>query len=329
MNLNLKPVFKVFLLIVILAVAFVCVKFILNKRNTIAGKPIIIGYAQLGSESAWRNANSKSVQTAAKDYGVNLIFKNAEGDQKLQKQIIQDFIIQQVDVITFPPLVADGWDDILTEAKEAKIPVIITDRLIETKNPDLYTASIGSDFLSEGKKAAQWLVDNVRKDKKINIIELRGLAGSTPTEDRAKGFRQVIKNYPNMEIVDSDFGDFIRAKGNLVMTSMLKRYGRNINVVFSHNDEMALGAIAAIEAYGLKPGKDILIVSVDGQKAALQAIKEGKLNVSVECTPLLGPILMQTVRDLVEGKKIPKRIVSKEKVFTIENVDKELPLRTY
>lgn len=330
MKFNLKLMFKIILLIVLLASIFIFIKsanFFNNRNNRT--KPIIIGYAQLGSESAWRNANSKSVQDAAKEYGINLIFKNAEGDQKLQKQIIQDFIIQQVDVITFPPLVSDGWDDILTEAKEAKIPVIITDRLIETKNQDLYTASIGSDFLLEGNKAAQWLVDNVRTDKRINVIELRGLAGSTPTEDRAKGFRQVIKDYPNIKIIDSDFGDFIRAKGNLVMAGMLKKHDKNINVVFAHNDEMALGAIEAIEAYGLKPGRDILIVSVDGQKAALQAIKDGKLNVSVECTPLLGPILMQTVKDLTEGKKLPKRIVSKEKVFTIENVDKELPLRTY
>lgn len=331
MKFNLKLMLKIILLIVVLVLIFKYIKspILFNKKDVTPLKPIIVGYVQLGSESAWRNANSKSVQTAAKDYGINLIFKNAEGDKKLQKQMIQDLILQQVDVITFPPLVADGWDDILAEAKEAKIPVIITDRLIETKDPNLYTASIGSDFLAEGKKAAQWLVDNANTNKKINIIELKGLDGSSPAEDRARGFRQVIKNYPNIKIMDSDYGDFIRAKGDMVMTSMLKKYGKNINVVFAHNDEMALGAIEAIEAYGLRPGKDILIISVDGQKAALQAIKDGKLNVSVECTPLLGPILMQTVKDLIAGKKVPKRIISKEEVFTIKNVDKELPLRTY
>lgn len=299
-----------------------------NLNNTLI-KPIIIGYAQLGSESAWRNANTASVKQAAQDYGINLIFKNAEGDQKLQKQIIQDFVLQQVDVIIFPPLVVDGWDSVLKEAKEAKIPVIVADRDIKTKDPSLYTVSIGSDFFAEGKKAGQWLVDNVEPNKTINVLEIRGLADSTPTVDRAKGFRQVIKNHPNIKIIDSGVGDFIRAKGNLVMASMLKKYGKKINVVYSHNDDMALGVIDAIQAYGLKPGKDILIISVDGEKAALQAIKDGKSNVSVECTPLLGPVLMQTVKKLVAGESVPKRIVSEEKVFTIQNVDKELPLRTY
>lgn len=332
MKLNLKLTLTIILLTAITVFMIVIAKkaIKISHQNTNANKKlIIVGYAQLGSESAWRNANTASVQQAAKDYNVNLILRNAEGDQKLQKQIIQDFIIQQVDVIIFPPLVTDGWDDILTEAKQVKIPVIVADRDISTKNPDLYTVSIGSDFLEEGRKAGKWLVDNVSPNKQINVLEIRGLPGSTPTEDRAKGFRQMIKANPNIKIIDSTVGDFIRAKGNLAMTSMLKKHGKKINVVFAHNDDMALGVIDAIEAYGLKPGKDILIISVDGERAALQAIKNGKSNVSVECTPLLGPILMQTAKDLVAGKKVPKRIVSKEKVFTIENVDKELPLRTY
>lgn len=330
MKLNLKLMLAIILLTVILVFIFIFAKSTnTSGKNQATANSIIVGYAQLGSESAWRNANTASVQQAAKDYGVNLIFRNAEGDQKLQKQIIQDFIIQQVDVIIFPPLVADGWDDILKEAKKAKIPVIVADRDINTKNPDLYTVSIGSDFLEEGRKSGKWLVDNVKPGKEINVLEIRGLPGSTPAEDRAQGFRQVIKDYPNIKIIDSTVGDFIRAKGNLVMASMLKKHGRKINVVFAHNDDMALGAIDAIEAYGLRPGKDILIISVDGEKAALQAIKDGKSNVSVECTPLLGPTLMQAAKDLVAGKKLPKRIVSKENVFTIKNVDKELPLRTY
>lgn len=328
---NLK--FKSIILLLILSLISIFLFFILIKdKNMKEAKPanaIIVGYAQLGSESAWRNANTASVQQAAKDYGVNLIFRNAEGNQALQKEIIQDFIMQQVDVIIFPPLVTDGWDNILAEAKKAKIPVIIADRDINTKNPDLYTLSIGSDFLEEGRKAGIWLVNNVKPGKPVNVIEISGLSDSTPTIDRAKGFRQIIKNNSSITILDSDHGDFTKAQGNLVMASMLKKYGKNINVVFAHNDDMALGAIDAIQKYGLKPGKDIMIISVDGGKLALQAIKDGKANVSVECTPLLGPILMQTAKDLCAGKKLPKRIVSKEKVFTIENVDKELPLRTY
>lgn len=332
---KMKLVLKLIMVFLLISVIFISVfaylkhKSAVDKQNAKLINPVIIGFAQLGSESAWRNANSESIKQAAKDAGVDLIFKNAEGDLQLQKQIIQEFIIQQVDIIVFPPLVSEGWDDILTDAKEAKIPVILLDRLVKTNKPNLFDVSIGSDFFSEGEKVAQWLVDNVDTTKQVNIIELQGLPGSSPTTGRAKGFRQVIEKYPNIKFLDSTPGDFIRAKGNIVMAGMLKKYGKNINVVFAHNDDMALGAIDAIEAYGLKPGKDILILSVDGEKAILQAIKDHKANVSAECTPLLGPVLIQTINDLLAGKKVPKRIVSKEKVFTIENVDKEISSRTY
>lgn len=330
MNLKLKLVLAIALLVISIAAGFAVFnlsKIKANKKNEQA--PMIVGFAQLGSESAWRNADSESVKSAAKEAGVSLIFKNADGDQELQKQILRDFIIQQVDVIILPPLVATGWEDILTEAKKAKIPVIIADRTISPNNPNLYSVFVGEDFTLEGEKVARWLVNNTNPTKKINIIELRGLANSAPTTGRAEGFRSIIKNHPNITFLDSVPGDFIKVKGKLEMKKLLKKYGRNINVVFSHNDDMALGAIEAIEEYGLKPGKDILILSVDGEKAALQAIKDGKANVSAECTPLLGPVLMETARKLYNGEKVPKKIVMEEKVFTKENVDKELPSRTY
>lgn len=299
----------------------------LSKKDN--KQPIIVGFAQLGSESAWRNANSASVKTAAKDAGISLIFQNADGSQELQKQIIKDFILQKVDVIILPPLVATGWEETLTEAKKAGIPVIIADRTIKPNNTDLYSVFVGEDFLYEGKKAAGWLVEHTDPNKQIKVLELRGLAGSSPTVDRARGFRKVIKNYPNITFIDSVAGDFIKAQGKLQMGKMLKKHGKNIDAVFAHNDDMALGAIEAIEEYGLKPGKDILIISVDGEKAALQAIKDGKANVSAECSPMLGPVLMETAMKLFNKEKVPKKILTEEKVFTIENVDKELPLRPY
>lgn len=305
----------------------------INKIKKVEAKktriPIIVGFAQLGSESAWRNANTASVKNAAKDYGISLIFKNADGSQQMQKQYVQDFIYQGVDVIILPPIVAKGWEKTLTDAKKAGIPVIIADRSIEPNNPDLYSVFVGEDFFYEGEKAAKWLVDNVGSNKKINILELRGLAGSAPTIDRAKGFRKIIAKYPNINFIDSVSGDFIKANGKLQMQKMLKKYGQEINVVFAHNDDMALGAIEAIQEYGLKPGKDILIISVDGGRKALEAIKAGKANVSVECTPILGSKLMETAIRLYNKEKVPKKIVMEEKVFTISNVDKELPLRPY
>lgn len=320
--------------IIIFIVIITSVIFIKNNTKKPSDKPnnqtpIIVGFAQLGSESAWRNANTESVKSAAKDAGINLIFENAEGSQEAQKQIIKDFILQRVDVIIFPPLVTTGWESILAEAKQANIPVIIADRTIQPNDPNLYTAFVGGNFLIEGKKAAKWLVEHTKSGKKVNIAELRGLADSSPTVDRAKGFRMIMNGYPNFAFIDSVPGDFIKAKGKLQMQKLLKKHGKNINVVFAHNDDMALGAIEAIQEYGLKPGKDIIIVSVDGERAALQAIKDGKSNVSVECTPLLGPKLISTAIKISKAEKVPKTIFMEEKVFTVENVDKELPLRTY
>lgn len=319
------------LLIMFFIISFLFLNITKNSSIHKNGKPvpIIIGFAQLGSESAWRNANTESIKSAAEKAGVSLIFKNAEGSQQLQKQIIQDFIIEQVDVIIFPPIVATGWDKILNEAKAAKIPVIIADRTIQPNNTNLYSVFVGEDFMLEGEKVAKWIIANTNPNKEINVVELYGLAGSSPALDRAKGFRLIIKKHPNINILESITGDFIKAKGKLGMAKLLKKHGRNINIVFAHNDDMALGAIEAIEEYGLKPGKDILILSIDGERAALQAIKDGRANVSVECTPLLGKVLMQTAKKLVKGEKSPKKIIMEEKIFTIENVAKELPSRTY
>lgn len=323
---------KMVILIVLLLICSLIVVNVVKKQNnktTTTQVPIIVGFAQLGSESAWRLADTESVKNAAKDAQVNLIFENAEGSQEQQKSFIRDFIIQKVDVIILPPLVATGWDGILKDAKDAGIPVILADRTIKPDNTELYSVFVGEDFFFEGEKVAKWLVEHVNPNKKINIVELRGLAGSAPAEDRAKGFRKIIASHPNITFIDSVAGDFIKAQGKLQMAKMLKKHGRNINVVFAHNDDMALGAIESIEEKGLKPGKDILVISVDGEKAALQAIKDGKLNVSAECTPMLGPKLMETAIKLYKKEPVPKKIFMEEKVFTTENVDKELPLRPY
>lgn len=330
MNLKSKLTTILILTVILFTSLFILQKSLKNQTNKkIEQVPIIVGFAQLGSESTWRLADTESVKSAAKDAGVSLIFENAEGSQEEQKQIIKDFILQKVDVIIFPPIVATGWEGILKDAKKAGIPVIIADRNIEPNNPDLYSVFVGEDFFFEGEKAAKWLVEHMNPNKKINVLELRGLAGSAPAENRASGFRKVIASHPNITFIDSVAGDFIKAQGKLKMRKMLKKHGRSINVVFAHNDDMALGAIEAIEEYGLKPGKDILIISIDGEKAALQAIKDGKSNVSVECTPMLGPKLMETAINLFNKEKVPKKIFMEEKVFTIDNVNEELPLRPY
>ena len=295
-----------------------------------ADKKITLGFSQIGAESEWRTANTKSIKDAAQEAGVNLKFSDAQQKQENQIKAIRSFIAQKVDVIAFSPVVETGWEPVLREAKAAKIPVILTDRAVNVKDDSLWVTFMGSDFIEEGRRAANWLVEKTKDNAgPINIVELQGTVGSAPAIDRKKGFEEVIKDKAKFKIIRSQTGDFTRAKGKEVMEAFLKAEGKKINVLFAHNDDMAIGAIQAIEEAGMKPGKDILIVSIDAVKGAFQAMMAGKLNVSVECSPLLGPQLMSAVKDLMAGKTLPKRIVTNEGVFPAETAAKEFPNRKY
>jgi simple sugar transport system substrate-binding protein len=295
-----------------------------------ADKKITLGFSQIGAESEWRTANTKSIKEAAEASGINLKFSDAQQKQENQIKAIRSFIAQKVDVIAFSPVVETGWEPVLREAKAAKIPVILTDRAVNVKDDSLWVAFMGSDFVEEGRRAANWLVEKTKDNAgPINIVELQGTVGSAPAIDRKKGFEEIIKDKAKFKIIRSQTGDFTRAKGKEVMEAFLKAEGKKINVLYAHNDDMAIGAIQAIEEAGLKPGKDILIVSIDGVKGAFQAMMAGKLNVSVECSPLLGPQLMQATKDLMAGKKLPKRIVTQETIFPMEVAAKEFPNRKY
>jgi simple sugar transport system substrate-binding protein len=300
-----------------------------------ADKPIVLGFSQIGAESEWRTANTRSIQEAAKEAGITLRFSDAQQKQENQIKALRSFIAQRVDVIAFSPVVETGWETVLREAKAAQIPVILTDRAVDVTDDSLYVSLIGSDFVEEGRKAGRWLVDyytnGAGKDFKgdVNIVELQGTVGSAPANDRKKGFAEIIAADPRYKIIRSQTGDFTRAKGKEVMEAFLKAEGKKINVLFAHNDDMAIGAIQAIEEAGLKPGSDIIIISIDGVKGAFEAMIAGKLNVTVECSPLLGPQLMAAVKDVVAGKPIPKRIVTEESVFPREVAAQELPNRKY
>jgi ABC-type sugar transport system substrate-binding protein len=297
----------------------------------LAAKALTMGFSQVGAESEWRTANTASIKDAAKKDGVNLKFADAQQKQENQVKAIRSFIAQKVDVIAFSPVVESGWETVLREAQAAKIPVILTDRAVNVTDKSLYVTFIGSDFVLEGRHAGEWLVAQAAKNpgKKYNIVELQGTVGSAPAIDRKAGFADAIKGNPALTVVRSQTGDFTRAKGKEVMEAFLKAQGKNIDVLYAHNDDMAIGAIQAIEEAGLKPGKDILIVSIDGVKGAFEAMMAGKLNVTVECNPLLGPQLMQAARDVVAGKPVPKRITTVEGIFPAELAAKEFPNRRY
>jgi ABC-type sugar transport system substrate-binding protein len=294
---------------------------------------ITMGFAQVGAESGWRTANTTSIQESAKEAGIDLKFSDAQQKQENQIKSIRSYIQQKVDVIAFSPVVETGWDAVLQEAKRAKIPVVLTDRAVDTEDTSLYVTFIGSDFVEEGEKAGQWLVDNaeasdVDKDGTVNVVELQGTTGSAPALDRKKGFEDVISSDSKIKITASQTGDFTRDGGKQVMEAFLQSTPK-IDVVYAHNDDMGLGAIEAIKAAGKKPGTDIKIITVDAVKDGMTALAAGEINFIVECSPLLGEQLMDVAEKVVAGEEVPERIVTEETTFTPEQAKAALPNRKY
>ena len=304
-----------------------------------SGKQITMGFSQIGAESEWRTANTESVKQAAKDAGVNLQFSDAQQKQENQIKAIRSFIAQGVDIIAFVPIVETGWDTVLKEAKDAKIPVIVVDRDVKVSDDSLYVAKIGTDSVAEGKKVFNWIDEYMAKQNKqprsgdkYNVVILEGTVGSSVAIRRQEGFKDAMaaaKDASKYNIFASQTGEFTRQKGQEVMESFLKSDRDKIDILFAQNDDMALGAIQAIEAAGLKPGKDITIISIDGVKGMFQAMIEGKSNCTVECNPLQGPLLMETAKKILAGEKVEKLVYVDEGIFPADVAEKTLPERKY
>ncbi|MFD2767464.1 ABC transporter substrate-binding protein [Micromonospora eburnea] len=290
---------------------------------------ITLGFSQVGAESGWRTANTTSIKEAAAAAGIDLKFDDAQQKQENQIKAIRNFIQQKVDVIAFSPVVESGWDTVLKEAKDAKIPVILTDRAVDSADKSLYKTFLGSDFVKEGRLAGEWLVEQEKvATGPVNIVELQGTTGSAPANDRKKGFAEAIGANPNLKIIASQSGDFTRAGGKQVMEQFLKANPK-IDVLFAHNDDMGLGALEAITAAGKVPGKDIKIITVDAVKDGMQALADGKFNFIAECSPLLGPQLMDLAQKVHNGEEVPARIETQETTFTQEQAKEALPNRKY
>ncbi|MFT4001141.1 MAG: ABC transporter substrate-binding protein [Rhizobium sp.] len=282
-----------------------------------SAKQLVVGFSQIGSESGWRAAETTLTKQEASKRGIDLKFADAQQKQENQIKAIRSFIAQGVDAILLAPVVETGWDSVLKEAKEANIPVILLDRTINAPQ-DLYLTAVTSDQVHEGKVAGDWLVKTVG-DKKCNIVELQGTTGSSPAIARKKGFEEAIKGHDNLKIVRSQTGDFTRAKGKEVMESFLKAEngGKNICALYAHNDDMAVGAIQAIKEAGLKPGKDILTVSVDSVPDLFKAMAAGEANATVELTPnMAGPAFDALDAYLKTKKEPPKWIQTESKLYT-------------
>lgn len=315
------------LIIILLASLLNHTSYSKNKSSNITEKAdqLILGFSQIGSESAWRTRNTQSIFEAAEENNIQILFDDAQQKQENQLIAIRSFIVYQVDVIAFVPIVETGWDNVLQEAKDAGIPVIIVDRQI-TSDPSLYAGFLGEDGFAEGKAAGEYLLQKIQnKHGPCNILELSGTENSSVVISRAKGFRDVISKNNNLKIIHSENGDFLRSRGKEIMNSLLKEnqglYYNNekIDVIYSHNDSMTLGLLDSFEENNINP-KDTIIISIDAEQKSIDALVDGKLNCVVECNPNLGPTLMKLVKQIAEGQTIPPVTYMKESVFT-ENDD--------
>lgn len=298
-----------------------------SSRTNTLDRQIIVGFSQIGAESAWRTRNTESVQSAARLAGIQLVYDNAEQKQENQLKAIRSFIVYQVDVIVFVPIVETGWDSVLREAQDAHIPVLVIDRKIKTKDESLYAGYIGTDSYEEGRNAARFLQKKYNTtgphaqipQKPYTIFEIRGTEGSSPAVGRAAGFREILSDDKSFKIVSSVSGDFLRSLGREVMAHQLDT-GSRPDIIFSHNDGMTLGVLDELDSRGIKPGKDVVIVTIDAEQKAIDSLREGRVNCVIECNPNIGPDVMQMAETLASHHSIPHLVHVHEAVFD-ENSD--------
>ena len=313
-----------FLLLLISCQFFIsCEKKKSSGQNSVSEqKPILLGFSQIGAESEWRIRNTQSILEAAEENGIQILYENAQQKQENQIQAIHSFIIYQVDVIAFVPIVESGWDNVLREAKEAGIPVIIVDRNIQTSDPTLYDGLIGEDTNEEGRKAAYFLLKKYKDNPgPLNILELSGTENSSAAYERAAGFRTVLNYHPRFQIIHSESGDFMKSRAHEITNKIITYNGglkighKNVDIILSHNDAMTFGMLEAMEENNIDP-RNFTIITFDGEKKVIQSLKEGIINCVVECNPNLGPELCYLVKKLAAGESIPRITYVNEKVYS-------------
>jgi len=274
---------------------------------------LTVGFAQIKEDSPWRTTETNSVQQEAERLGINL--KLSVTDQAGQVAALRDFIAQGVDGILLAPQTRSGWNEVLTEAKEAGIPVVLLDRGLDAPE-DLWVTQISSDFAFEGREAGKWVAKEL--NGKGKVVELFGDPAADPAILRSKGFMEIINTYPDIQVVESKTGEWSQDKGRQVVEAWIAA-GVKFDVIYAHNDGMALGAIEALKSAGMKPGKDVKIISVDAIKAAFEAMARGDLNATVECSPVLGPMGFKYLTAAINGESVDQYIITPDSLYDTTN----------
>ena len=297
---------------------------------------IVVGFSQVGSESDWRIGNTESFRSIfTEENGYYLLFEDGQQKQENQLKSIRNFILQEVDYIILDPIVETGWDAVLQEAKDAGIPVILADRSVKVEDEDLYTCWVGSNFHEEGRRAGEWLLDYLeeqgRSEETINIVTLQGTIDSSAQIGRTEGFKSILDTQANWNMMEYQSADFTQAKGKEVMSYFLEKYD-DIDVLVSENDNMTFGAVEAIREAGRTCGPDgeIIILSFDSVRAAMEAMLQGEIHVDFECNPILGPKVEEIIRRLEKGEAVEKIQYVEEQYFdTSMDLEKIMETRTY
>ena len=320
--------FLLFLTVILMLTS--CTEKEVSKQNSMASEEteksqgvLTIGFSQMNHVNPWRVAETNDLKLEASKNGAKLIITDAESSQEKQIADIIYLLTQGVDYIVCAPLVYSGYEEAFRRCREAGIPLIMLDREVDGRAGEDFLTFVGGDFVAEAVVAAEWLAKEIGNSARI--IELRGRKGASCVADREQGFRETIEQIEGMQIVHSAYADFERIKGQQVMEEIILSYGRNFNAVYAHNDEMAIGAIQALKAANIHPGKDVIVVSIDGSKDALKSIIAGELGATVECTPKLAKPVFQAIFRHKTGKEVPSKIIVDNRLFdksnAIEHID--------
>ncbi|HVG31268.1 MAG TPA: ABC transporter substrate-binding protein [Pyrinomonadaceae bacterium] len=283
------------------------------------GEKIVVGFSQMENDGPWRIAETASMRDegAKRAAKYQLLVTDAQGQTSKQVSDVEDLIARGVDVLFLAPREEQGFESALQAAREKHIPVFLIDREVNGRAGEDFVTFIGSNFVEEGRRAGEWLVKQT--NGKAGIVELLGTSGASVARDRHDGFAEAIKGQPDMKILTSQTANFNRAQGQKVMENIIQAQGKNITVVYAHNDEMALGAAQALKAAGMQPGKDVIVLSVDGERAALEAIQRGEMSATVECNPRFGPVAFDTLEKFLRGEQLPPKIINQDRFFDSTN----------